>query len=216
MPAVAKLDLRDMDFDLDGFLNAGGKIHTYLVNSTTPQATYSEYTGVTANANPIVLNSSGEAHIFVVMDVSYKFIFMDADDVVLYTENGIRIDNPETVISPNTAYETGFYYLGGPPTTSQVMWAKDYTQAVTYPANWSGAFGSVRTNPTGSFVMTVQKNGATVGTITVSTGGIFTFATSAGAAVSFAAGDIQTVVGPSAVDATVAGVSASFLGEIAA
>jgi hypothetical protein len=56
--------------------------------------------------------------------------------------------------------------------------------------------------------MNIKKNGTATGTITVSTGGVFTFATSA----NFAVGDRLQVVAPSGVDATVANLCFSLLG----
>lgn len=43
---------------------AGYYLYTYVSNSTVPKATYSDGTLETANANPIVLDSNGEATIF--------------------------------------------------------------------------------------------------------------------------------------------------------
>lgn len=42
-----------------GVILPGGKINTYLAGTSTPQATYTDITGVTPNANPIILNSAG-------------------------------------------------------------------------------------------------------------------------------------------------------------
>jgi hypothetical protein len=37
----------------------GGLVYTYQAGSSTPLATYTDINGTTANANPIVLDSSG-------------------------------------------------------------------------------------------------------------------------------------------------------------
>lgn len=42
-----------------GVILPGGKINTYLAGTSTPQATYTDITGGTPNANPIILNSAG-------------------------------------------------------------------------------------------------------------------------------------------------------------
>jgi len=46
-------------FDNNGVPLNGGLIYTYQAGSSTPLATYTDINGTVANANPIVLNSSG-------------------------------------------------------------------------------------------------------------------------------------------------------------
>jgi hypothetical protein len=61
--------------------------------------------------------------------------------------------------------------------------------------------------------MNVQVNGSSVGTITVSTGGAFTFNT-AGGAVSLVVGDRLKIVAPATPDATAALASFTLVGEV--
>src|SRR6185312_5912361 len=77
----------------------------------------------------------------------------------------------------------------------------------TFPANFAGSGGSVGTNPTSSAVFTVQKNGSTIGTITISTGGAFTFATTGGSSKTVAKDDRIAIVAPSPQDSTLADVT---------
>ena len=46
-------------FDNSGQVLTGGKLYTYLAGTTTPAATYTTNSGLTANSNPIVLNAAG-------------------------------------------------------------------------------------------------------------------------------------------------------------
>lgn len=46
-------------FDANGNPLTGGKVCFFAAGTTTPQATYSESTGTTLNANPVILNSAG-------------------------------------------------------------------------------------------------------------------------------------------------------------
>lgn len=77
------------------FLNAvgdplvGGKLYTYASGTTTPLATYTDATGGSANTNPIILDSRGEASIWL-SGVSYKFVLHDADDVLIWTGDAIN------------------------------------------------------------------------------------------------------------------------------
>jgi len=59
---------------------AGGLIYTYQAGSSTPLATYTDNTGTTANANPIVLGSDGrpQTEVWLTYGYNYKFILKDA------------------------------------------------------------------------------------------------------------------------------------------
>ncbi len=76
---------------------SGGKVYTYAAGTTTPQATYTDYTGATPNANPIILNSRGEAAIWL-GSASYKFKLTDANDVEIWTVD--YISAPTSGVSP--------------------------------------------------------------------------------------------------------------------
>jgi hypothetical protein len=76
---------------------SGGKVYTYAAGTTTPQATYTDYTGATPNANPIILNSRGEAAIWL-GSASYKFKLTDANDVEIWVVD--YISAPTSGVSP--------------------------------------------------------------------------------------------------------------------
>ena len=76
---------------------SGGKVYTYAAGTTTPQATFTDYTGATPNANPIILNSRGEAAIWLGA-ASYKFKLTDANDVEIWTVD--YISAPTSGVSP--------------------------------------------------------------------------------------------------------------------
>lgn len=77
-------------------------------------------------------------------------------------------------------------------------------RACAIAANFAGSVCSVGTNPAASFVLTVTKNGAAAGTITISTAGVVTFASTGGAPIALAVGDVVTVTGPAVADASIA------------
>jgi len=109
------------------------------------------------------------------------------------------------------AYDLVSSFVGNPGDGATVM-ILTFTRSVTFAANFSGSQGTVGTNPTATATYTVNKNGSSVGTIQISTAGAFTFATSGGAAVSFAAGDRLTITAPSPQDATLADVGITLAG----
>lgn len=78
-------------FGSDGLPLVGGKIYTYAAGTSTPIATYVDSAAVTANTNPIILDSYGQANIWLINTTGYKFIVKDADDVLLYTVDNIAI-----------------------------------------------------------------------------------------------------------------------------
>lgn len=69
--------------DSNGDPAAGWKINTYEVGTTTPKATYTTAAAGSANTNPVILDSRGEADIW--WDGEYKIVVTDADDVTIYT-----------------------------------------------------------------------------------------------------------------------------------
>jgi len=212
--ALAKLDLRDIDFDLDGLLNAGGKIYTYAGSGTTPLATYADSDG-TVNANPIILDSSGQCHIWLTEDTAYKFSFANANNVVLYTENNVMIRGAGTG-GTGQYVDVVLTYAGGPPGSGEWLGGERVTRAVDFEINWSGAFGKIpEALPAASFVVTIKQNNVTVGTATCSTAGVWTFATSAAAVVNFEIGDEIDFYGPATADTTIADFGLTLPGSLA-
>jgi hypothetical protein len=101
----------------DGSPLVGGKIYTYAAGTTTPLATYTDFGAGTANTNPIILNSLGQANIWL-STASYKFSVYTSADVLLYTVDNIvaPLDSTElatALSSPtpigNTAPNTGAF-----------------------------------------------------------------------------------------------------------
>lgn len=72
---------------------SGGKIYFYSPGTTTPKDTYSDADGLTANANPVSLNSRGEAAIW--GTGSYDIKVTDASDVTIYTLDGINLGSDD-------------------------------------------------------------------------------------------------------------------------
>ena len=79
----------------------------------------------------------------------------------------------------------------------------------TFPGNLSTSSGKKLpggTNPGASYVIDLKKNGSNVGTITISTAGVVSFATTSGAAVVLTgATDVLQAVGPATPDAAALG-----------
>lgn len=102
----------------------------------------------------------------------------------------------------SVAYSVPFGFTTA-PAASETLLLHVFAEAVTFDDEWAGATEHVGTNPAASFALDVQKNGVSVGTITISDTGVVTFATSGGA-VSFAVGDLLSIVGPGTADTSIA------------
>lgn len=212
--AVSKIDVVDRFFDDNGALLAGGLVHTYVSGTTTQLATYQDAAGGGPNENPAVLDSSGNGTFFFTRGVAYDVRITDANGVSVGRDlEGLIVAGDSTISTG--AYIVPFEHLSAIPITLEVMGLHSFDVAVTFPINFAGSTGVALTNPTASFVITVKKNGSTVGTVTIGTGGVFTFATSGSATVAFAINDYMHLLAPAGTDATLMNLTLSFLGSLA-
>jgi hypothetical protein len=160
----------------DGAPLVGGKIYTYSAGTTTPLATYTDAGGLTANTNPIILNSLGQADIWLAPSSSYKFSVYTSANVLLYTVDNITapLDYASLVTalaSPppigSTAPNTGaFTTLGA--TTGTITTLNSTTGNITTVNATTGNITTV--NATTSTTTGVT----TTGTLTFSGGGSMT------------------------------------------
>lgn len=81
------------ELDNNGKPLSAGKIYTYEAGTSTPKTTYSDYEGVTPNANPIVLDAAGRANIWLDSG-SYKFVLKDSSGNTIDTRDDITGDSP--------------------------------------------------------------------------------------------------------------------------
>lgn len=76
-------------FDTNGTPLASGKIYTYTEGTSNNKTTYTDEAGGTANANPVVLDSNGQADIWLDTDAGYKIVVKDSSDVTLSTTDNV-------------------------------------------------------------------------------------------------------------------------------
>jgi hypothetical protein len=74
-----------------------GRLYTYIAGTTTLQATYTDSSGAQANTNPVILDSRGEANVWLGGAV-YKFVLKDADDALIWSVDNISA--PTSAVSP--------------------------------------------------------------------------------------------------------------------
>jgi len=78
-------------FNNSGVILSGGKLYSYAAGTTTPKATYTSSSGVTAHTNPIILDSAGRVpggEIWLTSG-SYKFVLNTSTDVLIATYDNV-------------------------------------------------------------------------------------------------------------------------------
>ncbi|MDY6893845.1 MAG: hypothetical protein SVO01_00280 [Thermotogota bacterium] len=81
--------------DSNGDPLSGGKLYTYEPGTTTEKTSYSDVGASSANANPVVLDSAGEANVYLVG--KYKLVLKDADDVTQWTVDNVQAGDEDFV-----------------------------------------------------------------------------------------------------------------------
>lgn len=76
-------------FDANGNPLVGGLLYSYAAGTTTPLATYTDQSGSTANANPVILNSRGEASVWF-GSATYKLTLRSAAGVEIWTVDNLN------------------------------------------------------------------------------------------------------------------------------
>jgi len=117
-------------------------------------------------------------------------------------------------IEDRAAHEQLRAFAPGVPANAAVIWQWVATRAMKIPSGTVGSQASAVVAPTASTVLTVKKNGTTIGTITyASVTGSFT-GTWAGADTTFVAGDLITVHNQATADATLAGITLALVATL--
>lgn len=99
----------------------------------------------------------------------------------------------DTVVTQE--YRVGWFFTSS-PSASEVILIHTFTDTNTMSANFAGAVGFCDgALPTSTYVLDVQKNNVSVGSISISTSGVCTYTSSA--SVTFAQGDRLMIVAPS-------------------
>ncbi len=120
---------------------------------------------------------------------------------------------PGVVVSTQwNAYDL-LLFAPGVPTADLLLARVVAPRQITLPVNLAGSRGSVGTNPSAIATITAKKNGVAVGTISISTAGVFAF--TAASAVSLVAGDVLSLHAQAApADAVLADISITLVGSL--
>lgn len=107
-------------FDDSGNPLTGGLLYSYAAGTTTPATTYTSNTGLTANSNPIVLDSAGRPpnEIWLTNFNAYKFILQNSAFVQIWSMDNISAirsggtQSYQTATASQTVF-TGLSYTTG-------------------------------------------------------------------------------------------------------
>jgi len=97
----------------NGTTNAFGCVFTYASGTSTPLTTYTDYTGTTANANPVVLSAGGTANIWFSTGVLYRIVVKTSGGVhcfsgtTIYTADGVN----SSLLNTSNVWDQSQYFL---------------------------------------------------------------------------------------------------------
>jgi len=167
-------------FDSNGNPLAGGKLYTYAAGTTTPQATYTSYTGATANSNPIILNSGGRvpSEIWLTNGVEYKFsLFSALDNLIGSWDNidGINDVDASNIVFIGFKGQSGFVedladndgsdWIGFQPAGSGIARSAQDKMRDFVSVKDFGAVGNGSTDDTAAIQAAITSLVATGGTV---------------------------------------------------
>ena len=157
-------------FDDNGVPLAGGKLYSYTAGTTSPLTTYTSSSGLTANANPIILNAagrlSGSNEIWLTEGATYKFALYTSTNVLIGTYDNIPGANDLSSLADNSDPTQGDALVGfrQSNSTGNLSGAVGRTvhqkfQELVGPKDF-GAAGDGTTNDTAAFTaLEVQFSG---------------------------------------------------------
>src|SRR5271167_4436517 len=67
----------------------GYQLFSYIAGTSTPQSTYVDYTQLTQNTNPIILDSNGSASVWLNTGQTYKLVLEDVFGNVVWSQDQI-------------------------------------------------------------------------------------------------------------------------------
>lgn len=126
----------------DGTPASGWKVNTYEPGTSTRKATYTTSAEAVQNANPVVLDSRGEADIW--WSGSYKVVVTDENDVVIYTVDNYSLgDSTSTADNYNLAENGSFEIESAMAETPEGWTVTDYTGGSHVLDNTANSHGLV-------------------------------------------------------------------------
>jgi len=98
----------------DGTPLAGGQVYLYTAGTSTPATAYQDEALTVPLPNPVILDSRGEAVIYIAEEAGYKLVVKDADDDLIYSQDLVAVPTIElppaspTDMPPGAILPAGF------------------------------------------------------------------------------------------------------------
>jgi hypothetical protein len=93
--------------DQNGAPLAGGLVYTYEAGTTNLRTTYTTAAETTANPNPIVLDASGQADIFLQAGLGYKFLLQNSLATTIWTVDNVTAAGTMSLQNASSVNITG-------------------------------------------------------------------------------------------------------------
>ncbi len=93
--------------DQNGAPLAGGLVYTYEAGTTNLRTTYTTAAETTPNPNPIVLDASGQADIFLQAGLGYKFVLQNSLATTIWTVDNVTAAGTMSLQNANAVAITG-------------------------------------------------------------------------------------------------------------
>lgn len=145
-------------FTNNGLPLVGGLLYSYSAGTTTPIATYTDSTGSTSNANPIVLNSRGEASVWLLPNVGYKFVLEDSGGNIIQTRDQVFNSSLVTYYGIDTGAANSYIVTAATPYTAYANGMIVYF----VPANTNTSGSTINVNGLGPIPI-INPNGTALG-----------------------------------------------------
>lgn len=150
--------------DNNGSPLSGGLLYTYQAGTTTPQATYTSNTGVTAQTNPIVLDSAGRiagGEIWLTQGQDYKFVLKTSAGATIGTYDNVPGANDFSSLAAPTSSSLIGYLPTGTNAVATTVQAKlrEIVSIADFGAvgDWNGSTGTDNT----ALIQNALNSGAT-------------------------------------------------------
>lgn len=164
----------------------GARLYTYINKTTTPASTYRDADQSAANTNPVILNASGEAILYLLKDQVYTFVLRNWFDVPIWSQDNVTgAASPQDVqqVVDNLAAAGGAALVGYtpigagvPPATVQrkledsVSLMVDFGAAADGSTDDTGVFASLEAVVSGQII---DLNGKTYKVTSFPSGNVY-------------------------------------------
>lgn len=162
--------LKQRFFDSNGAPLSGGQLFSYVAGTTTPLGTFSDSSGTT-NTNPVVLDSSGYADVWINPTLSYKFVLEDSLGATIFTADNVSYPQSLTNWNSTSVYQTGSIVIdvSGRGLIYVSLVDNNQGNALTDVSAWrlfDGAIRTVSSNSNLSIADNLVRSNSTSGNLT--------------------------------------------------